>query len=469
MKVERIPPDRRLIADSLLRWQRGRLHGWIDRRPAQVLLLIMLLALLLGIAKLWLDPPNIEWELQNRWWQIALNVARGEGYTACKAIYFPFCDATNQVTAMREPVPVLVFASIALLTKESLFAAAAFEVIVNLAILVAIFYLGREVANTRVGLVAALLWSIYLAPIRLFYSQVSGDLMATLGVTCGLIYFLRARRTNRPHDWLIAGVWIGLAILSRSAVIVIALALTAGSMFWPNARGEMSRRSYILNVGTVAMFVIAWGLIISPWIVRNYVAFGRPVIGSTLAGYYLYRQNYMLPTDNYLRFVSGGEFMPVLQATLAQRPDLQGTENEAQMDSIYREEALRVIAAEPLRYVALSAYRFLMLWFNWGVNEVYGARNTVGDYLIALQHALLLGAGVLGLRRRWPHAWPLAVSVVAFSLLYMAVQAHVPYIVPVMPFLVVLSAVTCIRGGRRLSTTLSQAMRGSNSAGRVGA
>jgi hypothetical protein len=75
MKVERIPPDRRLIADSLLRWQRGRLHGWIDRRPAQVLLLIMLLALLLGIAKLWLDPPNIEWELQNRWWQIALNVA----------------------------------------------------------------------------------------------------------------------------------------------------------------------------------------------------------------------------------------------------------------------------------------------------------------------------------------------------------------------------------------------------------
>jgi hypothetical protein len=175
------------------------------------------------------------------------------------------------------------------------------------------------------------------------------------------------------------------------------------------------------------------------------------VIGSTLAGYYLYRQNHMLPTDNYLRFVSGGEFVSVVQEMITRRPDVRGTENEAQMDSIYREEALRVIATEPVRYIGLSAYRFLMLWFNWKVNEVYNKPNAAGDYLIAIQHGLFLVLGIIGLRGRWRQAWPLALSVVAFSLVCMAVMAHMPYIVPVMPVLVALSAVACTQIGQQFS------------------
>lgn len=430
---------------SPLRWVYERLRAWVDTHPMQVLILIMLITLVLGMAKLWLDPPSFEFNWENRWWQIALNVARGDGYVACKSNYFPFCGPTNQVTAMREPLPVLLFALVALLTNESLLAAATTGVLVNLVIVVAVFYLARELADTRTGLLAALLWAFYLAPIRLFYSQVSGDLLATLGVTLGLFCFLRARRIERWWDWLAAGACLGLAILSRSAVLIIALTLTAGLILWPYSDRVASRHSRNRNLRPLVLFTIAWALIISPWLVRNFVAFGRPVIGSTLSGYYLYRQSYMLPTDDYLRFVSGGEFESVIQEMVTRRPDLQGTENEAQMDQVYREEALRVIGAEPLRYVTLSAYRFLMLWFNWKVNEVYGKHNAVGDYVIMIQHALLLGAGIVGLRGRWRHAWPLAVSVIAFSLLYMAVMAHLPYIVPVMPLLVVLSAIACIQ------------------------
>ena len=450
--IDRLLPDRQQGTGWPFRWVYGRFRTWVDTHPMHALMLIMLLTLVLGVAKLWLDPPSFEFNWENRWWQIALNVARGDGYVACKTNYFPFCGPTNQVTAMREPLPVLLFALIALLTNESLLAAAATGVLVNLAIVVAVFYLARELADTRTGLLAALLWAFYLAPIRLFYSQVSGDLLATLGLTCGLVYFLRARRTERWWDWLAAGVCIGLAILSRSAVLIVALALTAGLILWPYSHRVMPRHSRDRNLRPLILFTIAWALIISPWLIRNTVAFDRPVIGSTLSGYYLYRQSYMLPTDNYLRFVSGGEFEPVLQEMVTQRSDLQGTENEAQMDQIYREEALRIIGVEPLRYTALSAYRFLMLWFNWKVNAVYGKHNAVGDYVIMIQHALLLGAGIIGLRGRWRQAWPLAVSVVAFSLLYMAVMAHLPYIVPVVPLLVAFSAITCVQVGQYLCT-----------------
>jgi len=45
------------------------------------------------------------------------------------------------------------------------------------------------------------------------------------------------------------------------------------------------------------------------------------------------------------------------------------------------------------------------------------------------------------LRGRVWHTWPLLLSVVSFSGLYMAVMAHLPYVIPVVPGLVVLTAI----------------------------
>jgi 4-amino-4-deoxy-L-arabinose transferase-like glycosyltransferase len=427
---------------------------WADRHTALVLFLLAALMVVLGVLKLWLDRPSFEFNWENRWWQIALNLARGEGYVSCKEIYFPFCGPTNQATAMREPLPVLLFALIARLTNESLLMAAASGVIANVAVMVGLFYLGREVANRLVGLLAAVLWAAYFAPVRLFYAQVSGDLLAAVCLTWGMVYFYRARRGGRPVDWLVAGVLLGLAALSRSAVLVVALALTAGLFLWPTERTLLARR-----VRLAAFFALAFLVTISPWIIRNYLVFDRPVIGSTLAGYYLYRQSSTLPTDDYLRFVSGGEFLPALQEMVARRPDLQGNENEAQMDAVYRQEGLRLIRAEPGRYLNLSLYRFLMLWFNWRVNEVYGKANAAGDFLIIVQHLFFLVTGVIGLRGRWRQVWPLVVALVAWNALYMAVMAHLPYIVSIVPLLVILSALALLDAGRWLYSPNSLTLR----------
>ena len=418
---------------------RARLLEWAERSPAPALLLIMLVALLLGLVHLWQHPPSPHFNWENRWWQIAVHVARGEGYVACKTIYFPFCGPDNQVTAMREPLPTLLFAIVARVTNESLLAAAITGVIVNIGVVIAIFLLTRELANTLTGIFAAALWASYLPPIRVLYGQVSGDLLATLAITCGLVYFVRARQANRYALWLASGVWLGLAIMCRSAALVIALVLTVSLIVGYGA----SPRPGMPGLRRAALFTLGWGLITVPWLVRNYLAFGRPVIGSTLSGYYLYRQNHQLASDNYLRFVSGGEFVPVIKDMVRRRPDLTGAENEAAMDEVYREEALRAIQNRPLRYLKLSAYRFLMLWFDWGVKQVYRQQPTIGDYATMLQNALLLVGGAIGLRLRWRRGWPLGLSVAVFSLVYMAVMAQMLYIVAVVPLLVALSAIAC--------------------------
>lgn len=433
--------------------------AWIDRHPALMLSAILLLALILGIIKLRIDPPSPEFNWENRWWQIALNVARGDGYVSCKPNYFPFCGPGNDVTAMREPLPVLTFALIALLTNESLLAAASFIVLLNLAIIVALFHLTRELSNTRTGLLAAFLWACYLAPVRLFYSQISGDLFSCLGIICGLIYFLRAQKSGRNWEWFVSGLLFGLAILSRSAVLVVAGTLTIGLFFVLAWRARRSSSLRLQGLAPVFIFAFAWIVVISPWVIRNSVAFGRPVVGSTLSGYYLYRQNHILPTDDYLRFVSGGEFEPVMEEMISRRQDLTGSENEAQMNEIYLQEGVQIIREYPLRYIMLSVYRFAMLWFNWGVNEVYGKPNTAGDIMMVIQNIFLLIGGMIGLRGRIQQTWPLLLSVLSFSGVYMAVMAHLPYIIPVTPALLALSAIALMQLGPLLTRPLQQNSR----------
>jgi 4-amino-4-deoxy-L-arabinose transferase-like glycosyltransferase len=435
-------------------WERW--SAWIDIHPAWVLLSIVLFVLILGAVKLRIDPPSPEFNWENRWWQIALHVTRGEGYISCKPNYFPFCGPRNQVTAMREPLPVLAFAAIAFLTKESLLAAAASIVLINICIVVTVFYLTRELSNTRTGLLAALLWACYLPPVRLFYSQISGDLFACLGMTAGLYYFLRAQKTGQNRSWLASGLLFGLAILSRSAVLLVAVFLSLSLFFWLVPRIRDISPFRLRSFYPVILFTFAWAVVISPWILRNTLVFGRPVIGSTLSGYYLYRQNYILPTQNYLRFVSGGEFQPIVEEMASRRPGLTGTENEAQMNEIYLDEAMRIIKAHPLRYLELSAYRFPMFWFNWKVNEVYGKGNTTGDTLMIFQNLLLIVCGVVGLWGRFRQAWPVVVVVVSFTGLYMAVMAHLPYSIPVVPGLVALSAIALMQMGSSLSGMLSR-------------
>jgi len=414
------------------------LDARIDLHPLQVLGLILLLALILNVAALWIYPPSLDLGDAQQWWEIALNVSHGQGYVGCISGYFPLCGPANHVTAAREPAPVLLFALVASLTHQSVLAASLAQLVINLAILLGVFCLMREIADTRVALLAALMWAFCLVAIEAVV-EIGGDLLATLGATWGLFFFVRGRRTDQARDWLASGVCIGLGVLSRSAVLLIAAALVLGWILWQHPPLH-PMRSLVARLRAPVLFVIAVGLTLLPWEARNYAAFGRPVLVTTLTGYNLFRYNYILPTDNYLRFVGPSEAGIAIKALVARRTDLRGTENEAQMDAIFRDEAVRIIAANWLHYAVLSAYRFFMLWFDWKVAVSYGLATNARNYLVMAQQFLLLIVAGVGLRGKWRSTWPLLVSIIALTLGHMAVVGKVRYVLPVMPLIVSLGA-----------------------------
>ena len=315
------------------------------------------------------------------------------------------------------------------------------EWIIYLTILIVIYFLTREWAGIRAALLAAFLWAIYIPAIELI-PQVSGDLLAALLVSVGILFSMRARRTHHARDWLITGSSLGLAALSRSGTLVI-VAVVIGGVILEGWRERFDLKQMISPVLIVSGLVI---LLMGPWLIRNKIVLGRPIFGSSLIGYNLYRQNYMLGTSDYFRYVGGKEGQAAIDALIARRTDWSKTENEAQMDTIYRQAALKVIREYPARYVLLSVFRFLPLWFNWGYFQAYGMRTPREDYWIMFFQGILLILALVGLRGNIRTTWPLWGSILAICFIYMIVISRLDYLIPVIPLIMSLSA----EGGNKL-------------------
>jgi hypothetical protein len=423
-------------------------HNWLDKTEEYgsnhmplVLVILISLTLLAGTYYLRLDPPDFHKGETVSWWGIATNLTRGYGYSLCNQYYFPFCDAAHSATAMREPAPVLLFAGVALLFKESLLAAGVTELLLLTGIMVALFFLTREwTGSPTTGFLSAIIWVLYPRSMPLI-SQVSGDFLAGLGVTFGILFTLRARKSDLVRDWLLAGLGLGIALMSRSAMLMVALTVITGLVMerWHLRKNLVQwLRPALLTFAVVAV-------IMTPWLVRTKLVLGRPLIGSSLVGYNIYRHNYMLGTNDYFRNVGNDEGWNAIQALVARRTDLLGTENEAQMDVVYRGEGLKIIAANPVHYVLLSGYRFFMLWFDWRVSEAFGYPMGIVEYAIVVLQAVLLFFAFIGLKDNLRQTWPLWASLIMVSLAYMAVDSRMHYTIPIMPLVISLSAAGVIR------------------------
>jgi hypothetical protein len=182
-----------------------------------------------------------------------------------------------------------------------------------------------------------------------------------------------------------------------------------------------------------------------------------------MTGYNLFRHNSILPRRDFLRYVAGEEGGAAVAELVARRSDLRGNENEVEMDRVYREEAGALIRAWPLRYLRLCVYRFLPLWFGWGVPEAYGTRPRLEDYLLMGEQALLLALAAGGLWRLRIRIWALAGSVIAVSLAQMSVVGQMRYIVLVMPMVLVLGVAglgSCIRNRRETAEVIHPNLNG---------
>lgn len=396
--------------------------------------LFLISLLLLFFLDIWvISQRPLTLSSDSSWWLIIQKVEAGQGYKACDPAYIPNCAITDQTTAMREPLPVLFFALVGRLTGNSPFAYQFSQLVFNLLICFFIYLFVRELGNRTLALVASYAWVFYLYGVHTVMN-INGDLMAGVFVISGLVCSTRALRKGTIKDWILCGLLFGLAVLSRSSTLLIFLVLLAEAAFYLWRSGNFQQKWYHL-----VPVVVAFGLVVSPWVIRNEIVFGKPILGTTLVGYNLYRHNAILSSNVFPHYVGASEGYREVKDLVARTPQLRHPINEARVDEIFQQAGLKIILAHPLKYVELSIFRILPLWFDYGVLDQYGERMMFVDELIVIQQAFLLVLFLIGV---WKGNWYvrfLAVCVLLFALAYMAIDSQLRYMIPVMPLVIVIS------------------------------
>ncbi len=270
------------------------------------------------------------------------------------------------------------------------------------------FLIGRRLAGTGAGLIAAVPVAIY--PALLEYSgMLMTEPVGSALLAGAVLLLLRARERERPWPWAATGLALGALTMLRPEYLPLVLVLPVLAILpWRRSAPGSGRR-----LGLAALMAGCACLVLLPWTVRNYVAFERLVPVSTGGGQVLYQGSYLpagpnpenitpVLLDRYpwiqrqLGPLPGPIYRGQAVAALAHRLH-PGENTDAALTGMAIDAYATAAREEPLELVGFLAGK---VWFAW----TDPARGVMRFPLWrALQIALLASAAlglVVGLTRR---------------------------------------------------------------------
>ena len=202
--------------------------------------------------------------------QIAENLAQGKGYR-----FFP--DTAR--TLLREPGYPILLAGIFLVFGKNFAVVKSTNMLLAFATAFLIARIARSLTNNRL-----LTWGaplLFMAhPVTLIAESRGGvEILFAFMLTLFMLTVQRAISTNRWWDYLISGGVLGLTVLVRSTPILFPLFLFA--YLWLRGRQQAQTALVLRNF---LIIVIALFVVLSPWIIRNYMLTGEFVPTASVLG-----------------------------------------------------------------------------------------------------------------------------------------------------------------------------------------
>jgi hypothetical protein len=191
---------------------------------------------------------------------IAAALVSGLGFSS------PYAGAPAAPTAQQPPLYPSILASVfkvfGIYTSESAWTAVVINVLAGAVTAVVLYYAGRLHFGETVGILAAWLWVLpWMFRFNSFSVSLTSSYLAALGISILLLWI--PKTLEGDWEWFVLGIYSGLLVLLQPALLPIALVYGA----WLASSRASSRHRLIAFAGLL--------LLMAPWIVRNYVTFGR--------------------------------------------------------------------------------------------------------------------------------------------------------------------------------------------------
>lgn len=321
-------------------------------------------------------------------------------------------------------------------------AVVAVQLVLSSATVLVTYWLAAMILPQRYALAAAAALAVDPASI-IFANQMLTETLFALLLTAALALTVLARQRGRVAVAVLAGLLIGIAVLTRPVAEYLPLVLAVTIVAAPTSR----RSALSVSVAILLGFVLSVG----GWVARNERKTGVAIV-STIDGYNMlqYRAVGALVEDGEPRNLAQHDVLVRLA------PHVHPGENAARVSRAELGIGLAILAGHPVGALKSWARGEARLLFGPSRQETAvlltgnaSVRGPALHALVVVEQVVTLvivvaGAlGVLGLltgRIRTPELWLLAATAVYLVVVSGGPEAYSRFRVPVTPLLVVLGA-----------------------------
>jgi 4-amino-4-deoxy-L-arabinose transferase-like glycosyltransferase len=368
---------------------------------------------------------------------IGMALATGKGFSS------PTRGNTGP-TAWLAPVYPLIVAGIfcvfGVFTVHAFYAAAALNLLFSAATCVPIYFSARRIAGPAAASVAAWIWAVFPNAIVIPYQWIWDTALTGLLAAAILWATLAVAGSRRARDWCAYGFLWGFSLLTNPS-LGAALPFLLGWLAYrgsrePGARGRFAKTALALGVAFLCCV---------PWSIRNYAQFHRLIPLRSNFAFELWLGNNRV-FDDRSRDVNA-------RVTPYEESRLYAELGETAFMRRKWDLATEFIRTHKRLELRLTRWRFLSFWLGSfrPLQDFPGAELWLQAVLVlSFLTAIGSAAGIVLLFvRRNPYAFPAAVFVVVFPLVYYVTHASLRYRHPIDPIVLILTAIALSGGGRK--------------------
>lgn len=332
---------------------------------------------------------------------IAKNISSGLGFSL----------SGDSPTAYKAPVYPYLLAAIRLMVPRDesfLYAVGYLHVVLYVFSFVLITKIASFYFSDRVAAATGLVLALY--PSYVYYVRVIEVTNIFVPVFSGALFFLlRLHPALKPQDFVLAGFWIGLSLLTNpiSAVPII---LTICCLL------VLRRNFRRFKAGSIGLTTILVLLVLSPWVVRNWVVFKEFIAIKTPLYYNIYLGYTEETRDSAALFLE----MPYAKASL-----MVNTGKDQELERLLKPLVFQQIRKDPLLYLKHCLSRLRQYW--WVPRKYFG--NNSLSFLVVRKMPVIVSLLatvvylVFMLRKRCEFTEIMLLNLLAFSLIYSLIFA----------------------------------------------
>lgn len=370
------------------------------KRPriiAKVILIFLALVTLYRIVNL---VSNDNWKRAKgaEYYWIAQSIAKDHGYSFSANHRWLFVDFISKYstdkyypTAWEEPIyPYMLGLCMKYFGEYGRLIILILQILALYITAMLIYMVIRKVYNSDLGIIMSF-WLLMRWPdIRSLSEHIfSPAIFAGLGIIISVFLFFWFIEKTSVKRGIVLGIVLGVVCLTRATALLIVPIMILLTFYF-------NRKSKLATMRPILGIALSFIVIISPWIIRNYLVFGQIIPFRNGVGQGLHMSNPMVAaTFSHEDFAHENTLGPIWHAKNAgealraisrnkekrsaiykrafdciklEAPDNYEQFNEAQRDKFYLKRGIDFIAHNPVTFLTLTYYRtkmFLRGWQRW--------------------------------------------------------------------------------------------------------